>query len=182
MQVLFDVFPVIVFFVVYRFSGIYAATAAIMATMAVQIAYQWFRHGKVNQMFLASGIIVAILGAITLALRNPLFIQWKPTIASWLFAAAFLGSRFVGKLTLVERIMGQAVQLPPAFWRQLNWIWVVTFAVIGVVNLYVVYHFSEQIWVDFKLFGITGMTLLVAVGQGLWIASRMAPGEPTPEK
>jgi len=182
MQVLFDVFPVIVFFVVYRLSGIYAATAAIMVTMAVQIAYQWFRHGKVNQMFLASGIVVAILGAITLALRNPLFIQWKPTIASWLFAAAFLGSRFVGNQTLVERIMGQAVQLEAAFWRQLNWVWVVTFAVLGVVNLYVVYHFSEQIWVDFKLFGITGITVLVAVGQALWIASRMAPGQPTPEK
>jgi len=182
MQVLFDVLPVIVFFVVYRFSGIYAATAAIMATMTVQIAYQWFRHGKVNQMFLASGIVVAILGAITLALRNPLFIQWKPTIASWLFAAAFLGSRFVGDQTLVERIMGQAVQLQPAFWRQLNWVWVATFAVLGVVNLYVVYHFSEQIWVDFKLFGITGITVLVAVGQALWIASRMAPGQPTPKE
>jgi intracellular septation protein len=182
MQVLFDILPVIVFFVVYRFSGIYAATAAIMATMALQIAYQWFRHGKVNQMFLASGIVVGILGAITLALRNPLFIQWKPTIASWLFAAAFLGSRFIGGETLVERIMGQAVQLERAFWRQLNWIWVVTFAALGAVNLYVVYHFPETIWVDFKLFGITGLTLLVAVGQALWIASRTGPEQPTPEK
>jgi intracellular septation protein len=182
MQVLFDLFPVIVFFVVYRFAGIYAATAAIMVTMAVQIAYQWFRYGKVNQMFLASGIIVAILGAITLALRNPLFIQWKPTIASWLFAGAFLGSRFIGSQTLIERIMGQAVPLAPGFWRQLNWIWVVTFAALGAVNLYVVYHFSEEIWVDFKLFGITAITLLVAVGQAVWIASRTSPGEPTSEK
>jgi len=182
MQVLFDVLPVIVFFVVYRFSGIYAATAAIMATMAVQIAYQWFRHRQVNQMFLASGIVVWILGTITLALRNPLFIQWKPTIATWLFAAAFLGSRFIGEQTLIERIMGHAVQLEPAFWRQLNWIWVVTFAVLGALNLYVVYHFTEEIWVDFKLFGMSGLPLLVAVGQAMWIASRAAPGQPTPEE
>jgi intracellular septation protein len=182
MQVLFDVLPVIVFFVVYRLSGIYAATAAIMATMAAQIAYQWFRHGKVNQMFLASGIVVGILGAITLALRNPLFIQWKPTIVSWLFAAAFLGSQFIGRQTLVERIMGQAVQLEPAFWRQLNIVWVLTFAALGAVNLYVVYHFTEATWVDFKLFGMTGFPLLVAVAQAVWIAMRTAPGEPTPDK
>ena len=74
-----SILPVIVFFVVYRLQGIYAATAAIIATMALQIAYQWFRYGKVNKMFLASGILVALLGGITLALRNPLFIQWKPT-------------------------------------------------------------------------------------------------------
>jgi intracellular septation protein len=182
MQVLFDVLPVIVFFVVYRFSGIYAATAAIMATMALQIAYQWFRHGKVNQMFLASGIVVGILGTITLALRNPLFIQWKPTIASWLFAAVFLGSQWIGRQTLVERIMGQAVQLEPAFWRQLNLIWVVTFGALGAVNLYVVYHFPESIWVDFKLFGMTGFPLIVAVAQAVWIAARTTPGEPTSEK
>jgi intracellular septation protein len=182
MQVLFDVLPVIVFFVVYRFSGIYAATAAIMATMALQIAYQWFRHGKVNHMFLASGIVVCILGAITLALRNPLFIQWKPTIVSWLFAAAFLSSQFIGRQTLVERVMGQAVQLEATFWRQLNLIWVATFAALGAANLYVVYHFPEAIWVDFKLFGMTGLPLLVAVAQAVWIALRTAPGQPTSEK
>lgn len=182
MQVLFDVFPVIVFFVVYRFSGIYAATAAIMATMAAQIAYQWFRHGKVNKMFLASGIVVGLLGAITLALRNPLFIQWKPTIVSWLFAAAFLGSQFIGRQTLVERIMGQAVQLEPSFWRQLNMVWVATFAVMGALNLYVVYNFPEAFWVSFKLFGMTGFPLIVAVAQAVWIGLRAAPAEPTPDK
>jgi intracellular septation protein len=175
MQVLFDVFPVIVFFVVYRFLGIYAATAAIIATMALQIAYLWFRYGKVNKMFLFSGIVVAALGGVTLALRNPLFIQWKPTIVNWLFAGAFLGSQFVGDKTLVERVMGHAVQLDAAFWRQLNIVWAVVFTALGAANLYVVYHFSESIWVDFKLFGMTGLLLLVAVAQAVWIALRTAP-------
>jgi intracellular septation protein len=175
MQVLFDVFPVIVFFVVYRLQGIYAATAAIIATMALQIAYQWFRHGKVNKMFLASGIVVTLLGGITLALRNPLFIQWKPTIVNWLFAAAFLGSQVIGDKTLVERVMGHAVQLDGRFWRQLNLMWVAAFAALGAANLYVVYHFSESVWVNFKLFGMTGLLLLVAVGQAVWIGVRTAP-------
>jgi intracellular septation protein len=182
MQALFDVFPVIVFFVVYRFSGIYAATAAIMATMALQVAYQRFRHGKVNQMFLASTIVVGILGAITLALRNPIFIQWKPTIVSWFFAAAFLASQWMGGQTLIERVMNQAVQLEQPMWRRLNMVWVATFAVLGAINLYVVYHFSEEVWVNFKLFGMTGLTLLVAVAQTVWIVLRTAPGEPTSEE
>jgi intracellular septation protein len=177
MQVLFDVFPVIVFFVVYRIQGIYTATVAIIATMALQIAYQWFRYGKVNKMFLISGIAVTILGAITLALRNPLFIQWKATIVNWLFAAAFLGSQFIGDKTLIERVMGHAVQLDAAFWRQLNVMWVVAFAALGAANLYVVYHFSEAVWVDFKMFGMTGLLLLVAILQAVWIALRTAPQE-----
>ena len=175
MQALFDVFPVIVFFVVYRFQGIYAATVAIIVTMALQIAYQWLRYRKVNKMFLVSGIAVAILGAITLALRNPLFIQWKATIVNWLFAAVFLGSQFVGDKTLIERVMGHAVQLDAPFWRQLNLMWVGTFAALGAANLYVVYHFSEAVWVDFKMFGMTGLLLLVAIVQAVWIALRTAP-------
>jgi intracellular septation protein len=181
MQVLFDVFPVIVFFVVYRLYGIYVATVAIIATMALQIAYQWFRHGKVNKMFLISGIAVAILGGITLILRNPLFIQWKATIVNWLFAAAFLGSQFIGDKTLVERVMGHAVQLEAPFWRQLNLMWVVAFAALGAANLYVVYHYSEQVWVNFKLFGMTGLLLLVAILQAVWIAVRTAPDDTRPE-
>jgi intracellular septation protein len=182
MQILFDVFPVIVFFVVYRLFGIYAATAAIITTMALQIAYQLFRHGKVNKMFLVSGIVVAIFGGITLALRNPLFIQWKPTIVNWLFAAAFLGSQVIGSKTLVERVMGHAVQLEPAFWRQLNVMWVAAFAALGAANLYVVYHFSEEIWVDFKLFGMTALLVLVAVGQAIWIALKTTHTQSSAEK
>src|SRR5262245_36501504 len=135
MQLLFDVFPVIVFFVAYRLYGIYAATAAIIVTMAVQIAYQWLRYRKVNRMFLVSGILVALFGGITLVLRNPIFIQWKPSIVNWLFAAAFLGSQFIGSKTLIERVMGHAVQLEPAFWRQLNVMWVIAFLGLGAANL-----------------------------------------------
>jgi intracellular septation protein len=102
MQALFDVFPVIVFFVVYRFSGIYAATAAIMATMALQVAYQRFRHGKVNQMFLASTIVVGILGAITLALRNPIFIQFISHKVARLLCPYALAILFISNLFLLQ--------------------------------------------------------------------------------
>jgi intracellular septation protein len=172
MQLFIDFLPVIVFFAVYQFYGIYAATAAIIIAMAAQIAYQWIAHRKVSKMLLVSGALVAVLGGITLVLRNPVFVQWKPTIVNWLFAAAFLGSHFIGRQTLIERVIGHAIQLDATTWRQLNLIWVANFVVLGAANLYVVYNFDEATWVNFKLFGMFGLTLLTAVGQALWIASR----------
>ena len=172
MQLLIDFFPIIVFFAVYRFSGMYAATAAIIVVMALQIAYQWWRHRKVSKMLLVSGVLVALLGGVTLALRDPVFIQWKPTVVNWLFAAAFLGSQLFGEKTLTERIMGHAIELDTGMWRQLNLMWVANFLVLGAANLYVLYNFDEATWVSFKLFGMLGLSLLTAVGQAIWISAR----------
>ncbi|NIR31146.1 MAG: septation protein A, partial [Gammaproteobacteria bacterium] len=92
----------------------------------------------------------------------------KPTIVYALFAAAFLASQFIGSRTLVERAMGHVMELPARTWRQLNWIWVAHFAVLGVANIYVVYNYSEEFWVNFKLFGTLGLTLLTVIGQAVW--------------
>jgi intracellular septation protein len=172
MQLVIDFLPIFAFFAVYQFMGIYAATTAIIVVMAVQIVVQWLRHRRVNKMLLVSGVLVAVFGGATLWLRNAVFIQWKPTIVNWIFAAAFLGSQFVGKKTLTERAMGQAVELEPNIWRQLNLIWVINFSVLGIANLYVVYNFDEATWVNFKLFGMLGLTLVTAIGQAAWIASK----------
>jgi intracellular septation protein len=172
MQLLFDFFPLIVFFAAYLAYDLYVATAAIMVALALQIAYQWLRHRKVNKMLLISGALVLVFGSITLALRNPLFIQWKVTVVNWLFAAAFLGSQLFSEKTFTQRMMGHAIELEPALWRQLNILWVVNFAVIGALNLYVMYNFDEQTWVYFKTWGMIGLSLLMAVGQAIWISSR----------
>jgi intracellular septation protein len=172
MQLLVDFIPLIAFFVAFVAFDLYVATATIIVVTALQIAYQWFRHRKVNKMLLISGVLVAVLGGITLALRNPVFLQWKLTVVNWLFAAGFLGSQIFGSKTFTERIMGHAVELEPAMWRQLNTMWVVNFAVIGALNLYVMYNFDLQIWVYFKTFGMIGLTVLTAVGQALWISAR----------
>jgi intracellular septation protein len=170
MQLLFDFFPIIVFFVVFKLYGMYAATAAIMVAMAIQIAVQWYRKRTVSKMLLISGALVGVFGSMTLILRNPIFIQWKPTIVNACFALAFLGSQFFGKETITEKLMGQAVQLPKRVWTQLNLIWVANFIVLASANIYVVYNYSEEFWVDFKVFGTLGLTLITAVGQAVWIA------------
>jgi len=172
MQLLFDFLPLIAFFAAYVTYDLYVATATIMVVIALQIAYQWFRHRKVNKMLLISGALVTVFGSITLILRDPLFIQWKVTVVNWLFAAAFLGSQLFGPKTFTERLMGHAVELDPALWRQLNILWVVNFAVLGALNLYVMYNFNEQTWVYFKTWGMIGLSLLMAVGQAIWISAR----------
>ena len=108
MQLLFDFLPLIAFFAAYVIYDLYVATATIMVVIALQIAYQWFRHRKVNKMLLISGVLVAVFGGITLILRDPVFIQWKVTVVNWLFAAAFLGSQLFGPKTFTERLMGHA--------------------------------------------------------------------------
>lgn len=184
MQLIVDFLPIIVFFAVYKGYGtfvsaedaIFPATAAIMIAMTIQITVQWIRKRTVNKMLLASGILVLIFGGITLALRNALFIQWKPTILNWLFALAFLASQFIGDKTLIERILGEAIELPAAIWRRLNFMWIANFSLLGAANIYVVYHYSEATWVNFKLYGMLGLTLLVGLIQGIWIA-RYLPDE-----
>ena len=172
MQLLFDFLPLIVFFAAYRLYDLYVATAALMVTMAVQLIYQWLRHRKVNKMLLVSALLVAVFGGITLAVRNPVFIQWKVTVVNWLFAVAFLGSQIFGTKTLTERVMGHAIELAPGLWRQLNAIWVVNFAVLGALNLFVMYNYDEATWVIFKSWGMIGLSLLTAVGQAIWISTR----------
>jgi intracellular septation protein len=130
---------------------------------------------------LISGALVAVFGGITLALRNPLFIQWKVTVVNWLFAAGFLGSQLFGEKTLTERAMGHAAQLDKASWRLLNTLWIATFAAIGAVNLYIMYNFSLEVWAYFKVWGVIALLLLMGVGQAIWISSQATePGAAGP--
>ena len=99
MRILVDFLPIIIFFITYKYAGMYAATGAIIIAMAIQIIFQWLRDKKVNKMLLISAILVSIFGGITLLFRDPIFIQWKPTVVNWLFALVFLGSRYIGKTT-----------------------------------------------------------------------------------
>jgi len=173
MQLLIEFLPLIAFFLAFVLFDLFVATATLIVALALQIAYQWFRHGKVNKMLLISGVIAAVLGGITLMRRDLSFIQWKLTVVNWLFAVAFLGSQFFGSKTFTEHVMGHAVELEPAVWRRLNMMWVANFAVIGTLNLYVMYNFSAEVWGYFKSVGMIGLSLLMAVGQALWINSRM---------
>jgi intracellular septation protein len=181
MKVLADFLPIIVFFAVYQIYGavvskdeaMFAATIAIMVVMTIQIAVQWLRTRTVNRIMLISGVLVLVFGGITLMLRDALFIQWKVTILNWLLAIGFLASHFIGRQTLIEKLLGESIELPQLIWRRLNLLWVGNFALIGAINLYVVYNFSEATWVTFKFYGLLGLTLVMAVIQGIYISRHL---------
>lgn len=175
MQLLFDFLPVIAFFIAYKLTDIYVATGVIIVAVVIQTAVQWIRHRKVSSMALISGALVLIFGGLTLAIHDKAFIQWKVTIVNWLFAVAFIASLFFGERTLIERMLGDSVQLERPLWRKLSLAWAAFFFAVGALNLYVAHYFSENIWVNFKLFGVLGLTLVFALSQGAWLASKMPP-------
>ena len=182
MKLLYDFFPIMLFFVAYKLYGIYVATAtAIVATIA-QVGIFWWRHRRVEKMHVITLAIIVLFGGATLVLQDPVFIKWKPTIAYWMFAVVFLGSQFVGDRCIIERMMGHALQTSQSVWTRLNLAWVLFFVAMGFVNLYVAYNYSEDTWVNFKLFGLMGLTLVFVVGQGLVLARYMQDGEQSPKE
>jgi intracellular septation protein len=183
MKILLDFLPVIVFFAVYKFTNdILLATAVLIPATLLQMLYSWKVQGKIEKMQLVTLVLVVLLGGATLAFQDKAFIQWKPTIVNWLFALGFLATQFIGDKTVVERLMGSSMELPKAIWSRLNLAWVAFFVAVGIVNLYVAYNFSEEIWVDFKLFGMLGLTILFIILQGLYIAKHAKEPEAPTEK
>ncbi|EXJ13227.1 septation protein A [Imhoffiella purpurea] len=211
MKLLIDFFPILLFFIAYKLAGIYVATGTAIAASAVQVGWSWWRHRRVEKMHLATLGLLVVFGGLTIALQDPIFVMWKPTLVNWLFATAFLASQFVGERPLIQRMMGHAIEIPAPIWRRLNLLWTLFFVFLGLANLFVVYIGSgffaaqqtligasgqdavdltkcatsysghllelcndaqarEETWVNFKLFGMMGMTILFVIAQAFYLA------------
>jgi len=179
MKFLFDLFPIVLFFVAYKMYDIYVATAVAIGAAFVQTGLFWLKNRRFEKMHLITLAILIVFGGLTLILRDPVFIKWKPTVVNWLFGATFLGSRFFGDKTLVERMMSHAITAPTAIWHRLNWAWIIFFIAMGVLNIYVAYNYSEETWVNFKLFGMMGLTLVFVFGQAFYLSRYMEVEEET---
>ena len=176
MKFLFDLFPVILFFAAFQLWDIYVATGVAIAASFAQIGWLALRGKRIDPMLWASLAIIVVFGGLTLALRDKTFIQWKPTVLYWLFAAVLTGGALTRR-NLIKAMMSKQIALPEPVWAKLNWSWVGFFALMGVANLYVAYNFSESAWVNFKLFGGLGLMLLFVLAQGL-VLSRYAEDKP----
>lgn len=177
MKFLFDLFPVILFFIAYKAYGFYVATAVAIGATVLQVALSWFKHRKVQTSHLVILGIVVVFGGLTLIFDDPTFFKWKPTVAYWLFAVGFLGSQYIGEKSFTERMMAHAIEAPPVIWRRLNLAWVLFFLTMGVLNIYVAYNYAEDTWVNFKLFGIMGITLAFILAQGVFISRYLDANE-----
>ena len=179
MQALSELTPLLAFAVTWYLRGLYAATAVLMAAMLALVAFDWLRLRRVPPMHALSTVLVLIFGGATLALHDKTFIQWKPTVFSWLASLAFLGSFWIGERTLAERLLGGALsealgkplRVNAAHWRVLNLCWVIFNALLGALNLLVLYSLSEGAWVAFKVVDVV-LLLVFMLAQLFWLTSR----------
>jgi intracellular septation protein len=181
MKLLLDFLPVVIFFAVYKYTNdIIISTAVLIPATALQVAYTWVKTKTIEKMHIITLVLVIALGGLTILLNDKTFIQWKPTIVNWLFALVFLGSHFIGKRTIIEIMMSSNISLPKKIWRNMNVSWVFFFIFSGAINIYVAYSFDEETWVNFKLFGLLGITFIFIILQGIYM-TRYIKEEPAKE-
>jgi len=192
MKQLLEFIPIALFFIVYQlkgesiavagweytFDGIFTATAVLMAATVVQVILSYLLSGEIEKRLLWMLLAVLLFGGATLLFRNQMFIQWKPTIFNWALALIFGGSQFIGDKNLMERTLGSQIHLPKLAWLRLNLLWVVNFALVGSLNLYVAYSFSEATWVSYKLYSAIGFTLALTILTALLISPHLKDQEP----
>jgi intracellular septation protein len=170
MKLLFDFFPIILFFVAFKFQGIFVATAVAIAATIAQIIWTKYRHGKVDTMLWVSFAIVGTFGGATLLLHDESFIKWKPTVLYWTFSVILLISDLLLHKNLMHKMLHEKIALPLHVWKRFNLSWSLFFAVLGFINLYVAFNYTTDEWVNFKLFGFTGLMLVFILAQGVWLA------------
>ncbi len=170
MKLLFDFFPILLFFIAYKIFGIFIATAVAMGASFLQVVFFWFKNHRIEPTHLITLILILFLGGATILLHDAMFIKWKPTAVYWIFALLFLSTQFIGNRPLIQRLLDKKINLPKFIWKRLNLIWGIFFALMGIANLYVVYNFSTNAWVNFKLFGTLGLTILFVLLQSFYIA------------
>jgi len=160
MKQLLEFFPIILFFIAYKLYDIYVATATVIVATVIQVAITWLKYRKVEKMQWITLILLVVMGGATIYLQNEQFIKWKLSIIEWLFGLAFLGSQFFGEKPFIERIMSANLELPKAIWKRLNLMWALFFISVGFINLYVMFRFNTDDWVNFKTFGVPALMVL----------------------
>jgi intracellular septation protein len=169
MKLLFDLFPILLFFAAYKLADIYVATGVAIVASIAQILWLKLRARPVEGMQWAGLAIIVVFGGMTLLFQDETFIKWKPTVLYGLFAAVLLGGRLFFGRDLIKAVMGKQLTLPEPVWLRLGLAWVSFFVAMAVLNLLVAYRFSTDIWVNFKLFGTMGLTIAFVIAQALYL-------------
>lgn len=169
MKQFFEFIPLVIFFIVYKMVDIYAATGALMVTTGLLLAYNYFKNGKVEKMHVITFLMVFVFGTLTLVLHDDVFIKWKVTFVYALFSVALLVSQFIFKKPIIKQMLGKEITLPENVWSNLNIAWAIFFLALGLLNIYVAFSLPQEVWVNFKVFGLLGATLVFTVLSGVYI-------------
>ena len=195
MKLLFDLFPVILFFATFKYSEknpelaaswvssllssaavdpkiapILLATVVVIVATIAQIIWVAFRHGKVDKMLWVSLLLVVVFGGMTLVFQDESFIKWKPTILYWVFAGSMGFAALVMKKNAIKSMLGEQLTLPEPVWSKVNFSWMAFFVIMGFLNLIIAFNFPTDVWVNFKLFGGMGLMLVFMLGQGFFLS------------
>ncbi|WP_342220710.1 septation protein A [Rickettsiella endosymbiont of Miltochrista miniata] len=179
MRLLVDFLPIVVFFIAYKLFGIYVATAAAIIISLLQVIIYWIKHRTVPSIQLISLVLILFFGGGTLLLHNELFIKWKPTALYWLLACGALVTQYFGKKPLIQHLLETNIVLPAHLWSSLNRNWIIFFTLMGGINLWVAYTFDTNTWVNFKLFGLLGITFIFILVQAIYLARYIRSDEKT---
>jgi intracellular septation protein len=182
MKLFFDFFPIIAFFIAYKVYDIYAATIVAIVAIFLQIGITFAKGQKPEMMHWITLVLITVMGGATLFLHNEMFIKWKPTAVYWVLALILGGSQFFTNKTAVQRLLEKNITLPQKVWKSLNFGWCSFFSIMGILNLYVVYQFDTNTWVNFKLFGTLGLTILFVIIQGIYLAPFIQEPSDTKER
>ncbi|MDO9023404.1 septation protein A [Zwartia sp.] len=176
---LFDLFPLILFFVAYRFADIYVATAVAMAAAVIQILWIKLSGKPIETMHWVNLAVIVFFGGATLWLQNEAFIKWKPTVLYWLFGGVLLVSKYVLSRNLMQKLLGAKVSMPDNGWDKLNLSWALFFLAAGALNLFVAFSglFTESQWVNFKVFGLMALLIVFVIAQSIWLGKHMQHDE-----
>jgi intracellular septation protein len=190
MKQIAEFIPIALFFIVYQFDGqsvsllgwtyhfdgIYSATAVLMIATVLQVVFTFALTGKLEKRLMWLTAAVLIFGGATLFFHNQMFIQWKPTIFNWALALAFGLSQFIGDKNLMQRTLGSQIQLPRPVWTRLNLMWTANFLIVGGLNIFVAYGFSESTWVSYKMYSAIGFTLVLTILTAVLISPHLKEG------
>ena len=195
MKQFIDFIPLLLFFIVYKLEpravefaghafelgGIFSATKVLIISSVIVYGALYLTQRKLEKSQWLTLAACLVFGSLTLAFHSETFLKWKAPAVNWLFALAFAGSHFIGDRVLIKRMMGHALQLPDPIWLRLNVAWIVFFIFCGAANLFVAFTYQD-FWVDFKVFGSLGMTLLFLVGQGIYLSRHLNDKDTTTPK
>ena len=180
MKLFLDFFPIVLFFVVFKAYGIYAATAIAIAATVVQIAWMRYKNGKVDTMQWVSLGVIVVFGGATLVTQDETFIKWKPSVLYWLMSVTLWVGYLIFKRNFIQSLMAAQIQLPQDICDRLLHAWALFFTLMGFINLWVAYSFDTDTWVSYKLFGGLGLMLVFVLLQGVFLSRYMKEPEETP--
>lgn len=199
MKLLLDFLPILLFFATYKYAEAHKDWAAVFATehfgfmvsggmvgeqeapvllstlvviaaTALQVAWLKARGKKIDTMLWVSLGLIVVLGGATVWFHNETFIKWKPSVLYWVMALALWASANLFGKDILRKMIGDQLKLPDPIWKRLTLLWCAFFAVMGVINILVAYNFSTDSWVNYKLFGGTGLMIIFMIGQGLYVS------------